>query len=74
MSRFPSSLSDRCGKNLENVFHGNPQHARPRKADQGQIFDNQYFWSVRVLHPSTLSPKSLVEVYGDPEVHPQHED
>lgn len=58
MPRFTSSLSNRCGEDLEDVFHRNTQHARPGKADQGQISDNQYFWSVRLVHPlaSFLSP------------------
>ena len=54
MSRIASPLSDRCDQDIENFLHGNTQHAWPGEADQGQIFDHQYFWLVHLLYPLML--------------------
>lgn len=74
MPSVASPLSVQCCKDYQNFLHGNSEYAWLGQAHQSTLFDQQYFrYYLYVLwHRLRLAPPT--EVYGDPEVHPQHED
>lgn len=74
MSRFTSPVPVQRGEDHQNLLHGNSQHARFGQAHEGPFPDFEHFWyDFRNPCPSVVHV-DLLEIYGDPEVHPQQED
>ncbi|KAJ7725112.1 hypothetical protein B0H16DRAFT_1677543 [Mycena metata] len=59
----------------QDVLHGHPQHARTGQAHQGPLPHQQHIrYDLRQIPTICSSLITMLEVYGDPEVHPQTED
>ena len=75
MPCFAAPLPVQCCEDDKNLVPRDTEHVGPCETHESEIFNLKYLWSVvRYRRMLVIVTNADPEIYGDPEVHPQHED